>query len=182
MRLLYNNKKMNFSTDKKSLTEGDVIELTWNCPGAERVELTIDNGYKRSMVSLEASGAKKFRLNRSRGKTRLVVTSWKAGRKTSRTVRVRVRPIPTLRAEEVDDRGRTPGLLKQWWRRMHAKGQNSRSRTRQAWQAMPERKRLASTVMLVLAGIAVISSFIPRIMPIGLLVLMLYLGWVVLKK
>lgn len=173
---------INFNTDKKSLTEGDIIELQWSCPAAERVDLTIDNGFRKSQVPLNASGTKKFRLNRSQGKTRLTITSWKEGKDTSKTIRVRVKSIPTLKAEAVDDEGRKVGAVKEWWNRMLTKWQSSDSRLKQAWQVMPEKKRLASTVMFILVGIAIVSAFAPRFMPTGMLLLMLYLAWVMLKR
>lgn len=177
-------RKIDFHTDKRSLTEGDVIELQWICdPAAERVELTMDNGYKKSMMPLGPNGTKKFRLNRSLGRTCLTITSWKKGKETSKTIRVRVRPVPTLKAEAIGGkRRRTGAAAKPWRTRMLSKWQDAIRRLRQAWQLMPERKRLASTVMLFLAGLAIVSAIAPRFMPIGLLVLMLYLAWVVLKR
>ena len=38
--------RMIFNIDRRTVTEGDVVELTWQCDGAESVTLTIDNGYR----------------------------------------------------------------------------------------------------------------------------------------
>ena len=38
--------KMIFTADRTSLAEGDIIGITWDCSGADSVNLTIDNGYK----------------------------------------------------------------------------------------------------------------------------------------
>ena len=71
--------KMIFTTDRTSLTEGEVITINWDCKSAERTELTIDNGYKATIIPLEVTGEKRFRLNRSKGRTRLTITAWVNG-------------------------------------------------------------------------------------------------------
>ena len=52
---------MTFKTDRTSLVEGEVITVEWDCLDAERVELSIDNGFKASVVPLEKSGTKRTR-------------------------------------------------------------------------------------------------------------------------
>ena len=63
---------MTFTTDRTTVTEGEIVEVRWDCPGAESVDLTIDNGYKTSVIPLEIGGSKRFRLHRSKGRTRLI--------------------------------------------------------------------------------------------------------------
>ena len=65
--------RMTFNIDRRTVTEGDVVELTWQCDGAESVTLTIDNGYRQTDIPLEISGTKRFRLNRSKGRTHLTI-------------------------------------------------------------------------------------------------------------
>ena len=55
--------KIDLSVDKTKVTEGDVVEMTWSCFAAEKVQLILDNGYKSSTIDVEPSGSKKFRLN-----------------------------------------------------------------------------------------------------------------------
>ena len=95
--------KMTFKTDRTSLVEGEVITVEWDCLDAERVELSIDNGFKASVVPLEKSGTKRFRLNRSKGRTRLTITAWVGGKSFSKTIKVRVHEMPTTHAETVGD-------------------------------------------------------------------------------
>ena len=54
--------KMIFTADRTSLAEGDIIGITWDCSGADSVNLTIDNGYKASSMALTVAGNKRFRL------------------------------------------------------------------------------------------------------------------------
>ena len=78
--------KMIFTTDRTTLTEGEVIVINWNCLEAERVELRIDNGYKATVLPLELCGNKRFRLNRSKGRTSLTITARVNGKDYSKTI------------------------------------------------------------------------------------------------
>lgn len=175
--------KMTFTTDRTSLTEGEIIEIAWECTQADRAELTIDNGYKASVLSLPLSGTKRFRLNRSRGKTALTMTAWVGEKSYKKTIKVRVTEIPTTRAEAVDGQGRPMGSLGEWWhQRVLPKWQQMTSRRRAAWQAMSPEKRMASRTVLILSALLLVSILLPGLFILGLMALMGYLIWVVLKK
>ena len=64
---------MIFEIDKRTVTEGDVVQLNWQCLGAEKAELIIDNGFRTSIIPVETVGTKRFRLNRSKGRTQLTM-------------------------------------------------------------------------------------------------------------
>lgn len=166
---------MTFTTDRTSLTEGEIIEITWDCHEAERVELTIDNGYKATAISLDLTGTKRFRLNRSRGKTKLTLTAWVNGKDYSKTISVRVAEMPVTHAETVDDKGRPVGRLRQWW-------QTYSQRMRTAYSAMPPHKQLATRLLAIMGGILLLSLAWPRIVYFGFLGLLVYLVVVVNKR
>lgn len=169
---------MTFTTDRTSLTEGDVITVTWDCHEAERVELTIDNGYKATAIPLELSGEKRFRLNRSKGKTKLTITAWVGGKNFSKTIKVKVSEMPTTHAETVgnDYANRPPkeGLAGKW--------QELKVRWQAAWQAMPPTKKLATRVLLAIAAILLLWPILRWILPLGLMALCAYLLWFIWKK
>ena len=167
--------KMTFTTDRTSLTEGEIIEITWDCHEAERVELTIDNGFKSTVIALDLAGNKRFRLNRSRGKTKLTITAWVNGHSYSKTIKVRVAEMPTTQAETVDDKGRTVGKGKQWWR-------TYRERWRTSYNAMPPEKQLATRVLAIMGGILLVSLVWPGIIYFGFLGLLVYLVVVVNRR
>lgn len=162
---------MTFDIDRTTVTEGDVVEVRWNCTGADRVELKIDNGYKASILPLDISGTKRFRLNRSKGRTALTITAWKDGKHGSKTIRVRVREMATTHAETVDQKGRTMSPVRLWWQQ-----------TRLRLQAMPADKRIAMRTLTILAIILLISAFLPAIFGIGIIAVMLYLLYIIWKK
>ena len=165
------SKKMTFEVDRTSVAEGDVVEVRWDCTGADRVELKIDNGYKASVLPLDISGSKRFRLNRSKGRTALTITAWKDGQHGSKTLKVRVTEIPTTHAETVDSQGRTVKAPQQWWQRM-----------KQRIQALPSDKRTAFYAACILVATLLLTMLSPRLLLLGLLGLLGYLLYVVWRR
>lgn len=172
--------KMTFTTDRTTVTEGEIVEVRWDCPGAEAVDLSIDNGYKTSVLPLETSGSKRFRLNRSKGRTRLVLTAHVDGKGFSKAIKVKVKEIPVTRAETVDQRGNAMGWAKRVWNQ--PKWQALLTRYRQGRQAMPKEKKLASNVLLLLGAVLLLGAIFPILLPVGIFALACYLLWVVMKR
>lgn len=162
---------MTFNVDRTSVVEGDVVEIRWDCTGAERVELKIDNGYKATVLPLDISGSKRFRLHRSKGRTSLTITAWKDGKHGSKTVKVRVTDMPTTRTETVDSQGKRVGASSQWWQQMKLR-----------YQALPPDKRMATRVLLILAAITLVGMFLPKLFLLGILALEVYLVYAIWKK
>lgn len=172
--------RMTFTTDKSVVTEGDIVEVRWECPGADSAELTIDNGYKATTLPLPLSGSKRFRLHRSKGRTRLIITATVEGKKFSKTLKVKVKEIPVTKAETVDHRGRRMSKLRQWM--SLPKWQSWRMRFRQGWQMLPPEKRLASRLLLILGGVLLLATFFPTLLLVGLFGLSMYLMWIVMRR
>lgn len=166
---------MIFTTDRTSLTEGEIIEITWDCHEAERVELTIDNGIKASVLPLDLVGVKRFRLNRSRGKTRLTITAWVAGRSYSKTIKIKVKSMPTTQTETVDDKGNTVSQGRQWIEKLGM-------RWRMSWQAMTPEKQLATKVLAVIAALTLVSVVLPAVLHIGLIAVVIWLVVVITRR
>ena len=174
--------RMTFNIDRRTVTEGDVVELTWQCDGAESVMLTLDNGYRSTDIPLEISGTKRFRLNRSKGRTHLTIAVTMAGKVYRKKIDVRVKKMPTVRAETVDHRGNRVGWLSQWRQQMLTKWHDFRTRIRLAMQSLPERKQVAVKMLLIIAIILIISAIWPKAYSAALLLLSLYLVWVILRR
>ena len=174
--------KMIFTTDRTSLTEGEVITINWDCKSAERTELTIDNGYKATIIPLEVTGEKRFRLNRSKGRTRLTITAWVNGKDYSKTIKVKVTELPLTHAETVDSKGRTIGKPQQWLGGLRDRWRKFTDQYRSNWQAMPPKKQLATRLLMIIAGVMLVSAISPLLMSLGMLVLIGYLLLVIWKK
>lgn len=166
--------KMTFTTDRTSLTEGEIIEITWDCHEAERVELTIDNGFKTTAIPLDLTGTKRFRLNRSRGKTKLTLTATVNGHDYSKTIKVKVAEMPTAHAETVDDKGKTVSRGSQWL-------QDLGRRWRTTWQGMTPVKQLATKILVALAVLMLFSRLLPALFFFGLLAIMIWMVFVITR-
>lgn len=171
--------KIELSVDKTTVIEGDIVEMRWSCQNADSVELTLDNGFKKNTIPVEAVGSKKFRLNRSNGRTHLVIGATVNGKTHYKSVAVRVKKMKATKAEEVHDytghKGiRNNGLKNSW--------ENFKTKFKYAWSMFPANKQLAFKIMMLLGFFLLLSAFIPKFQTIGLLIVMGYLCWVVMKR
>lgn len=162
---------MTFDVDRTSVYEGDIVEVRWDCTGAERVELKIDNGFKATVLSLDVVGSKRFRLHRSKGRTSLTITAWKDGKYGSKTLKVRVKEMETTHAETVDNQGRKVGSASQWTEKMKMR-----------MQSLPADKRMAVRVVAILAAALLLGIIMPRLFLIGIVALLGYLLYVIWKR
>ena len=49
---------MKFKVSRRIVREGDIVEVTWECPEAESARITIDNGYRTASAVVPPSGSK----------------------------------------------------------------------------------------------------------------------------
>lgn len=171
--------KIDLHVDKTKVTEGDVVELTWSCASAEQVQLTIDNGFKTNTIDVETNGSKKFRLNRSKGKTQIVIGVTNGGKTYYKSVGVRVKKMKATKAEYVNDYSGAKGVknngVKNSW-------ENVKSQYKMAWSYMPQDKKLALKILGALALLLIFTAFLPKFSAIGVLIIAGYLFWVLFKR
>ena len=168
---------LDFRIDKKTVTEGDIVFIQWSCPEAEQIQLIINNGFKANVLDVESTGNKKFRLNRSKGRTKLSLSVSLNGKIYTKTIAVRVKKQKTINPEYVDGNNRNKTL-----EGIKGKWQNLKTKIKYSWQYLPERKRLAYIVLSLLSILMLLSSFFPQIIGIGVCVVAVYLLIVILKK
>ncbi len=173
---------MTFEIDRRCVTEGDVVEITWQCEGAESVTLNINNGFRSTDIPLEISGSKKFRLNRSKGRTHLTLSVVIMGKRHEKKIHVRVKKMPTVHAETVDQQGQHLSIFKQWWMKATDYLRNLRAKTRQSMQTLPEKKQLAVKALTIIGLTLIISAIWPKFYSFALLLITLYLLIVLLKR
>ena len=173
---------MTFDIDRRTVTEGDVVEVRWQCAEAESVKLTLDNGYRSTDIPLENSGSKRFRLNRSKGRTHLTITVVINGKSYSKRINVRVKKMATVRAETVDQHGRRQGALQLWWQNRLTNWHAFRSKMKMALQALPERKQLAAKLMVTIGILLILSAIWPSLYNFSMVIIVLYLAFVLIKR
>ena len=173
---------MIFEIDKRTVTEGDVVQLNWQCLGAEKAELIIDNGFRTSIIPVETVGTKRFRLNRSKGRTQLTMAVDIDGKTFRKRISVWVKKMPTVKAETVDSRGRAMSGIGQWWQRIVTKWHDYRSKMKFAMQVLPERKQLALKLLAIIGIILLVSALWPKFYSAALLLIIVYLFFVLLRR
>lgn len=65
--------------------------------------------------------------------------------------------------------------VKDWWSRTSAG-------LKTAWTYMPENKKLATKILGLMCAVMLVTGFAPKLFPLGLLAIMGYLTWIILKR
>ncbi len=173
---------MIFKTDRCCVTEGEVVEINWQCEGAENVTLTIDNGFRTTEIPLETSGSKRFRLNRSKGKTHMTIAVTTQGKTHRKTIDVRVKKLANVKAETVDGNGKKIGLLRHQWQKILTSWHGFTAKLRFAMSTLPEGKQIIIKLMAILGVLLIISLIWPKLYSITLIVLIAILAIGLFRK
>ena len=173
--------------DQRAVTEGEVVEIHWVCDSVENLKLTLDNGIRATTIDLdEPNGSKKFRLNRSKGKTKFTLTATDKGKMKSESAKVRGKPMPTTKAETIYEerphrnpfrrQGTAPkGRMGEWWN-------NQRNRFSYVWRTLSAKKQMAFVVLTILCAGSLLSLLWPGFRAIAEIALLGYLALILLKK
>ena len=168
--------QITFTTDTDTVTEGDVISIQWSCNPADSVRLIIDNGFKTNTIDVEASGIKRFRLNRSKGKTKLTIIALYNGKEASKTIKVKVKEMKVINAETVNDGHAYSGSHSMsWWKK-------TKMKLLYLWMTLPPTKKIVVIILNFLLVLLVMSLIFPRFLIFGLTLIIIYLTYFLLKK
>lgn len=168
--------QITFTTDTDTVTEGDVISIQWSCNPADSVRLIIDNGFKTNTIDVETSGIKRFRLNRSKGKTKLTIIALYNGKEASKTIKVKVKEMEVINAETVNDGHAYSGSHSMsWWKK-------TKMKLLYLWMTLPPTKKIVVIILNFLLVLLVMSLIFPRFLLFGLTMIIIYLTYLLLKK
>lgn len=168
--------QITFTTDTDTVTEGDVISIQWSCNPADSVRLIIDNGFKTNTIDVEVSGIKRFRLNRSKGKTKLTIIALYNGKEASKTIKVKVKEMEVINAETVNDgRAYSGSHSMSWWKK-------TKMKLLYLWMTLPPTKKIVVIILNFLLVLLVMSLIFPRFLLFGLTMIIIYLTYFLLKK
>lgn len=168
--------QITFTTDTDTVTEGDVISIQWSCNPADSVRLIIDNGFKTNTIDVETSGIKRFRLNRSKGKTKLTIIALYNGKEASKTIKVKVKEMEVINAETVNDgRAYSGSHSMSWWKK-------TKMKLLYLWMTLPPTKKIVVIILNFLLVLLVMSLIFPRFLLFGLTMIIIYLTYLLLKK
>jgi len=173
--------RITLATDKKRISEGEYITVSWDCQNPDMVSLTVDDG-GRSVHQLGDSGSKVLQASGNADRMILTLRASVGGKIEEKSATVKVER-KVLKAEKVnrsprsgpDNRKFDLARIKDWWSR-------TTMQYKTAWNYLPEEKKLAVKVMGLLAATMLLTAISPKLLPIGLIGLVGYLGWVVMKR
>lgn len=99
-------KKISLSTNKKSASEGEFIDVNWNCDACpDSLLLAIDSGYKRYTIPVADSGSTRIVMSRSKRKTTITLKALISGKRVSKSTSIRVRNCKQSRTASADSAG-----------------------------------------------------------------------------
>lgn len=171
---------MKFKVSRRIVREGDIVEVTWECPEAESARITIDNGYRSASAVVPSSGSKKYKLNRSKGRTRITLSANCHGTPVHREIFIIVRKARSSKAK--GDNTVYDSYTRMDKPNLQQRFKIFRERLSYAWQYVPAQKKLAYKILLLLLVVMLISAFIPKVTYFGLLAVAAYLLWYIYKK
>lgn len=174
--------RMTFDIDRRCVTEGDVVEISWQCEGADSVMLSLDNGFRSIQIALDLTGSKRFRLNRSKGRTKLDLTARIQGKDYHKVIKVKVKKMPTVKAETLDSNGRSLNWPRQLWQKVVTKWHELSAKFNLMLQGLPLKKQIAAKLLLVIALLLILSAIWPRFYSFALTLVAVYLAVVLLRK
>jgi hypothetical protein len=84
--------KLSLSTDKKSASEGEYIEIRWACDACpDSLFLSIDSGSTRYSIAVSDSGTTRIPVPKSDGKMTVKLIGVISGKKVTESIEVRVK-------------------------------------------------------------------------------------------
>lgn len=175
--------KISFSIDKKQVTEHEYVTVSWDCENPDQVTLTVEDGTK-SIHQLPDSGRRVIEASGNADRMTLSLRAVIGGKTQEKSMTVKVKR-KVLKAEKVNGAPHgSQGSKKSWFDLSKIKGWWSRTIAgfKTAWTYMPENKKLATKILGLMCAIMLLTSFAPKLFPLGLLAIMGYLTWVIVKR
>ena len=85
-------KQMTLSTDRKSASEGEYIEIKWTCEACpDSLYLAIDSGCTQYSIAVSDSGSTKIPVPKSNGKMTVKLIGVISGKKVTESIDIRVK-------------------------------------------------------------------------------------------
>lgn len=179
------DKSIKFSVDKRSVVEGDYVDVSWECTEPEMVVLVVEDGSNRATYQLADSGTKRLFLQ---GPKQAIITlkASLGSRVLTERAEITIKPRPKTKSSSARpkrERAHTARPVGNgWWSRQKYRLRSYWASLRYTWSCMPERKRLAYTIMWLLMAVMMLYYISPSLLFVGLLGVVGYLMWIVFKR
>ena len=110
-------KKMTLSTDRKSASEGEYIEIRWTCDACpDSLYLAYDSGNERYSMAVADSGTTRILIRKSDGKAVFTLNALIGNKKVSQSVEVKIKKTKAVRPAKVSGISR----MKMWKEKLQA--------------------------------------------------------------
>lgn len=85
-------KQMTLSTDRKSASEGEYLDIRWECNACpDSLYLSVDSGFQQYSIAVADNGSTRLAMGRSKGKTTISLAGVISGKKVTESVEIRIR-------------------------------------------------------------------------------------------
>ena len=92
--------KMTLSTDRKSASEGEYIEIRWSCNACpDSLYLSIDSGSTKYSIAVSDSGTTRIPVPKSNGKMTIKLIGVISGKKVTESLDIRVKSVKSNTAK-----------------------------------------------------------------------------------
>ena len=110
-------KQMTLSTDRKSASEGEYIEIRWACDACpDSLYLAYDSGSERYSMAVADSGTTRILIRKSDGKAVFTLNALIGNKKVSQSVEVKIKKAKSARPAKVSGISR----MKMWKEKLQA--------------------------------------------------------------
>ena len=121
--------KLSLSTDRKSASEGEYIEIRWSCDACpDSLYLSIDSGCTQYSIAVSDSGTTRIPVPRSNGKMTVKLIGVISGKKVTESIDVRVKG-----AKRAKSNAPLSGRMKMFGEKMTAKWYVFRANMKYWW-------------------------------------------------
>ena len=148
-------KKMTLSTDRKSASEGEYIEIKWTCDACpDSLYLAIDSEHTQYSIAVSDSGSTRITVPKSNGKMTIKLLGIISGKKVIESVDVRVKG-----AKRAKSNAPLSGRMKMFGEKMKAKWYVFRANMKYWWLSQKKWQKALWIALLALWLGLLCSSF-----------------------
>ena len=124
--------KLTLTTDKKSASEGDYIEVSWACDACpDSLYLSYESGKERYSIAVADSGTTRILIRESNGKAVFTLNAMISNKKVSQSVEVKIKKAKAVRPAKVSGISR----MKMWKEKLQAGWYVFRAQVKYWWMS-----------------------------------------------
>ena len=148
-------KQMTLSTDRKSASEGEYIEIRWACDACpDSLYLAYDSGNERYSMAVADSGTTRILIRKSDGKAVFTLNALIGNKKVSQSVEVKIKKAKAVRPAKVSGISR----MKMWKEKLQAGWYVFRAQVKYWWLSRKKWQKALWIALLALWLGMLISS------------------------